>query len=317
MTRAYPADLRERVIRQVETGGSVRTVAAMFAVSPSFVVKLAQAWRRRGTVAARPQGGDRRSTAIERQRDWLLQLVAEAPDLTLAEIRDRLSEHGTPASILTIWRFFDRHGISFEKNRPRRRIDAPGRRRRAPVVAPEPKRAYSDPARLHRRDRNHHQHGPSARPQSARQAPGQRHSARHWKSTTFVAGLRQDGLTAPFVIDRAINGAIFLAYVEQCLAPTLSPGDIVVMDNLAAHKVPGVRRAIRARGAELLFLPPYSRDLNPIELLFAKLKALLRKAAERSITRSGPESASCSNNFPPTNVAISLLTPDMFDRKML
>ncbi len=106
----------------------------------------------------------------------------------------------------------------------------------------------------------------------------------HWKITTFVAGLRQDGLTAPFVIDRAMNGAIFLAYVEHCLAPTLSPGDIVIMDNLPAHKVAGVRQAIRATGAELLYLPPYSPDLNPIELLFAKLKALLRKAAERSIT---------------------------------
>lgn len=106
----------------------------------------------------------------------------------------------------------------------------------------------------------------------------------HWKITTLVAGLRHDGLTAPFVIDRAMNGTVFLAYVEQCLAPTLSPGDIVVIDNLPAHRVAGVRQAIRARGAELLYLPPYSPDLNPIELLFAKLKALLRKAAERSIT---------------------------------
>ena len=105
----------------------------------------------------------------------------------------------------------------------------------------------------------------------------------HWKITTFVAGLRQHGLTAPFVIDRPMNGAIFCTYVEQCLVPTLSPGDIVVMDNLPAHKVQGVRRAIRAAGAELLYLPPYSPDLNPIEMLFAKLKALLRKAAERSI----------------------------------
>lgn len=105
----------------------------------------------------------------------------------------------------------------------------------------------------------------------------------HWKITTFVAGLRQDGVIAPFVIDRAINGAIFLAYVEQCLAPALSPGDIVVMDNLPAHKVASVAGAIRATGAELLYLPPYSPDLNPIEQLFAKLKALLRKAAERSI----------------------------------
>jgi transposase len=105
----------------------------------------------------------------------------------------------------------------------------------------------------------------------------------HWKTTTLVAGLRIDTVTAPFVIDRAMNGRIFRTYVERCLVPTLAPGDIVIMDNLAAHKVAGVRQAIEAAGAVLLYLPPYSPDLNPIEQLFAKLKALLRKAAERTI----------------------------------
>jgi transposase len=105
----------------------------------------------------------------------------------------------------------------------------------------------------------------------------------HWKTTTFVAALRNDAITAPFVLDRPMNGAIFRAYVEQCLAPTLVPGDVVIMDNLSAHKVEGVRRAIEATGATLLYLPPYSPDLNPIEQAFAKLKALLRKAAERSV----------------------------------
>jgi transposase len=105
----------------------------------------------------------------------------------------------------------------------------------------------------------------------------------HWKTTTFVAGLRCSEITAPFVIDRPMNGAIFLAYIHQCLVPTLTRGDIVVMDNLSSHKVAGVREAIEAAGATLRYLPPYSPDLNPIELVFAKLKALLRKAAERSV----------------------------------
>src|ERR1700710_1869650 len=105
----------------------------------------------------------------------------------------------------------------------------------------------------------------------------------HWKATTFVAGLRSSALTAPCVIDGPMNGAAFLAYVEQILAPGLKQGDIVVLDNLSAHKVPGVRDAIEATGARLLYLPPYSPDFNPIEQLFAKLKALLRKAAERSV----------------------------------
>jgi len=105
----------------------------------------------------------------------------------------------------------------------------------------------------------------------------------HWKTTTFVAGLRANTLTAPCVIEGPMNGNAFLAYVEQILAPSLKPKDIVVMDNLSAHKVPGVRQAIQVAGARLLYLPPYSPDFNPIEQLFAKLKALLRKAAERSV----------------------------------
>jgi transposase len=105
----------------------------------------------------------------------------------------------------------------------------------------------------------------------------------HWKTLTFLAALRCDAITAPFVLDGPINGEWFLAYVEQMLVPTLSPGDVVVMDNLGSHKGKAVRRAIRNAGAHLIFLPPYSPDLNPIEQVFAKLKTLLRKAAERTV----------------------------------
>jgi transposase len=105
----------------------------------------------------------------------------------------------------------------------------------------------------------------------------------HWKTTTFVAGLRLTGMTAPMVLDGPMNRAAFLAYVQQVLVPTLEPGDIVLADNLPAHKGRRVRKAVEAAGASLVFLPPYSPDFNPIENAFAKLKALLRKAAERSI----------------------------------
>jgi len=105
----------------------------------------------------------------------------------------------------------------------------------------------------------------------------------HWKTVTFVAGLRLDGFTAPFVIDCAMKGAIFVEYVRQCLAPSLKPGDIVIIDNLPAHKRDEVRAIIEAAGATLRYLPPYSPDLNPIEQSFAKLKAHLRKARERNI----------------------------------
>ena len=104
-----------------------------------------------------------------------------------------------------------------------------------------------------------------------------------WRTMTFIAALRCDRIDAPYVLDGPINGLTFSAWVEQMLVPTLSPGDVVVMDNLASHKSKAVRQLIRAAGGKLLFLPPYSPDLNPIEQVFAKLKLLLRKAAERTV----------------------------------
>ena len=104
-----------------------------------------------------------------------------------------------------------------------------------------------------------------------------------WKTTTFTGALRLTGMTAQFVYEGAMNGNVFLAYVEQMLLPTLQPGDIVVMDNLPAHKIAGVRDAIEHMGAKLMFLPPYSPDFNPIENAFSKLKAMLRARAERKI----------------------------------
>jgi transposase len=106
----------------------------------------------------------------------------------------------------------------------------------------------------------------------------------HWQTTTFVAALRVEGLTAPMVIDGAVNGDLFVAYVEQVLVPTLRPGEVVVLDNLSSHKRAAVRQAIERAGCRLLYLPPYSPDFNPIEPAFAKLKALLRKAAKRTVS---------------------------------
>lgn len=105
----------------------------------------------------------------------------------------------------------------------------------------------------------------------------------HWKTTTFLAGLRASGWISPLVIDGAVNGALFLNYVRQQLAPALEPGDILILDNLASHKVRGVREAIERAGAQVLYLPPYSPDLNPIELAFSKLRRLLRSQAARSV----------------------------------
>jgi transposase len=105
----------------------------------------------------------------------------------------------------------------------------------------------------------------------------------HWKTTTLTAGLRLSGLAAPMIIDGATDGDVFRAYIEKVLLPELNPGDIVVMDNLPAHRVGGIREAIEAAGVILLYLPPYSPDFNPIEMAFAKLKAILKGAAARTI----------------------------------
>jgi transposase len=121
----------------------------------------------------------------------------------------------------------------------------------------------------------------------------------HWKTTTFVAALRHDRLTAPTVVDGAMNGITFLAYVRQQLVPTLAVGDWVIMDNLAAHKVAGVREAIEAARAKVIYLPPYSPDLNPIELVFSKLKWLLRSAKARSVDGLHSLLGTLLDHFPP------------------
>lgn len=121
----------------------------------------------------------------------------------------------------------------------------------------------------------------------------------HWKTTTSLAALRLEGLTAPLAVDGPINGDVFLAYVQQQLVRTLKRGDIVVMDNLSSHKGAGIRKAIEAVGAKVLFLPPYSPDFNPIEQVFSKLKALLRRAKERTVDGLWNRLGQLIDNFPP------------------
>lgn len=136
---------------------------------------------------------------------------------------------------------------------------------------------------------------------------GQRLTARvpqgHWKTLTFIAALRTDRVDAPWVIDGPINGQLFTLYVEKVLVPTLAAGDVVILDNLGSHKGKAARRAIRAAGAHLLFLPPYSPDLNPIEQLFAKLKHLLRKAEARTVEATWRKVGDLLDLFSPTECA--------------
>lgn len=139
----------------------------------------------------------------------------------------------------------------------------------------------------------------------------------HWKTTTFTGALRLAGITAHFVYYGPMNGTVFLAYVEQVLVPTLSPGDIVVMDNLRSYNSSGIREAIEDTGAELRFLPPYSPDFNPIEKAFAKKpRALLRAKAERTIPALWDTAGDLIDDFKPEECATSSSQPDMTQHKM-
>ncbi|MBF0561231.1 MAG: IS630 family transposase [Alphaproteobacteria bacterium] len=299
MTKPYSMDLRTRIMRGIESGQSVRAVGAAFSVSPSCVVKLAQLFRRTGTLEAKPQGGDRRYNKIEAHRAWLLEQISNTPDMTLEEIRERLhGETGMLPSISTIWRFFDRHGISLKKTAHASEQERPDVK--AARTEWKSNQLNLDPSKLVFLDET------AVTTNMARMRGRCKRGERlvsavpfgHWKTTTFVAGLRHDGIVAPLVIDGPMNGKMFVAYVQQFLAPTLAPGDTVVMDNLSTHKVAGVKDAIEARGARVLYLPAYSPDFNPIEQVYAKLKALLRKAAERSVDALWDRIGQLMDSFP-------------------
>jgi transposase len=295
-------DLRERAVARVEAGESRHKVAALFGVSASSVIKWAQRKRLVGSVAAKPMGGSRRRV-LSGERTWLLARIAAKPDVTLRGLLAELAERGVKISYGAIWDFFASEGISFKKSlyaSEQDRPDVAWRRARWKKY-----QGRLDPARLVFIDETWAKtnmtrtHGRCAR--------GQRLVAKaphgHWRTLTFLAALRADRIDAPCVIDGPINGRSFLAYVEQILVPTLRPGDIVIIDNLGSHKGKAVRRALRAAGAKLLFLPAYSPDLNPIEQVFAKLKTLLRKAAERTVEATWKRIGQLLDHFTPAECA--------------
>ena len=284
MTKALSIDLRERVVAVIDGGLSRRQAAARFGVSVSSAIRWHALARQTGDATPKRQGGDRRSGRIEAHADVILGAVAKRSDITLAELRDLLAGQGVSVGIATLWRFFARRkmtlkkksGHAAEQDRPdvvaRREAWFEGQLDLDPhrLVFIDETGASTKMARLHGRA-----------PRGQRLRMSVPHG--HWKTTTFTGALRLTGMSAPMVLDGPMTGEWFLAYVEQVLVPTLSPGDVVIMDNLPAHKGTAVRHAIEATGARLLFLPPYSPDFNPIENAFSKLKALLRKAAARTV----------------------------------
>ena len=304
MARALSVDLRRRVVSAIASGLSCRAAAERFGVSASSAIRWRALDRREGDIAPRRQGGDRTSRRIEAHAERILSALVEKSDITLAELRDRLKEHGVSVGIGTLWRFFKRRN-----NHAQKKTAHAAEQRRSAVNAARGAwfegQLDLDPTRIVFIDET------AANTKMARlygRAPrGERCRAAvphgHWKTTTFTAALRRDGIAAPMVLDGPMSGEAFLAYVEQALVPELRPGDVVIMDNLPAHKVAGVRQAIETAGASLKYLPPYSPDFNPIEMAFAKLKSLLRAAAARTIPDLWKAIADALRRFTPQECA--------------
>ena len=225
-----------------------------------------------------------RSRRVEERGDDILALWAARKDITLEELRAGLAEIGLIVSVAGLHRFFVRRGMT------RKKETAHAIEQDRPDVLKQRHDWFDsqidlDPERLVFIDETWtatnmtRSHGRCAKGERLRM--GVPHG--HRKTTTLVAGLRMSGMVAPMVLDGPINGDWFEAYVTQVLVPDLRPGDVVIMDNLSSHKRASVRERIEAAGATLRFLPPYSPDFNPIEKAFSKLKAMLRKAEERTV----------------------------------
>ena len=303
MGKPLDLDLRRRVVAAIEGGMSTGMAAARFQVSKAAAGAWARLKRATGDVKPKPQGSGGGSV-LDPHEGFILGLIAANKDVTLAEIAERLAADRSLRVVpATVWYWLDRRAITFKKTAHASEQQRPDvlTRRRAWFDG----QLDLDPERLVFIDET----GASTKMARLRgRAPrGERCRAPvphgHWKTTTFTGALRLSGLTAPMVLDRAMNGPAFLAYVEQILAPTLKRGDIVMMDNLPAHKSAAARNAIEAVGARLMFLPPYSPDFNPIEMAFSKLKALLRKAATRTVEALWRAIADALDVFNPSECA--------------
>jgi transposase len=298
--KSYSMDLRERVLADCDAGLSTPEVASKYKVSPAWVRRLKQRRRHSGEVGPRTQRHGPRPS-WESYADRLKEAINAQPDSTLEELRQRL---GLTVALSTLWRAVDALGLSFKKKVARAaeqdRPDVQQQRQQFKA-----NQENLDPEKLVFLDETWASTNMTRLYGWA--AVGERlveavpHG--HWKRTTFVAGLRIGGLIAAMTVDGSINGDLFMAYLEQVLIPSLKPGDVVVMDNLAVHKRAGVRQAIEKAGCTVLYLPPYSPDLNPIEKVFSKLKALLRKAKERTVQGLQSFLGWCSDAFSPEECA--------------
>ncbi|MBY6243935.1 IS630 family transposase [Methylosinus sp. Sm6] len=282
---ALSMDLREKVMKAIRGGMSCRQAAARFDIGPATAVRWAKRVEITGEVAPGKMGGDRRSQRIEAHADFILAQIKEMPNMTIIELRDALKErHDFAVGYGTMWRFLARHGITRKKKTghaaEQERDDVAAAREEwfeGELDLDPEKLVFIDETSVSTNMARRFGRGPCGERCRASVPFG------HWKTTTLIAALRVDRIDAPMTIDGALDGRSFLAYVEQVLAPTLCAGEIVVLDNVSTHKVGGVGEAIEAKGAKVLYLPPYSPDFNPIEKSFSKIKSVLERIAARTV----------------------------------
>jgi transposase len=273
-------DLRERIVAAVDHNeGSRREIARRFRVSVSFITRLLKLRRETGSIDPRPHGGGQTPALDRIALERLRRLVKEQPDATLQQLRERL---GIDGSIMIVWRALRKLDITRKKkSKHADERDTPEVRKRRRSFRKEV--AAIEPGRLVFVDET----GVTTAmtPTYGRAVRGERVNASapaSWESVTVIAALGLDGVCAPLAFPGATDAVTFQSYVEQVLAPSLHPGDVVVFDNLSAHKDPAVSAAIERVGARVLPLPPYSPDLTPIEEMFSKVKEFLRRVAARA-----------------------------------
>jgi transposase len=271
-------DLRERALARKAAGETHRQIAEALQIAPSCVSKWARRERETGSPAPAQVGGYKRRTLSGPAADWLRARIAAGP-FTLQGLSDELAEEQARPDVARRRKRWKAHQMKVEPQRLVFIDETWIKTNMAPLRgwAPRGKRLRA--------------YAPFG----------------HWKTLTFIAALRCDRIEAPFVLDGPINGQAFRLYVETQLAPTLRPGDVVVMDNLGSHKGKAARAAIRSRGAHLLFLPAYSPDLNPIEQVFAKLKHLMRKSQPRGVEAAWRTAGQILERFTPNECANSLV----------
>src|ERR1700736_4547669 len=302
MTAPYSMDLRERALARKEAGETNREIAAALRISPSCVSKWTKRKRETGSLVPAQIGGYKPRTLSGESADWLRARIAAGP-FTLRGLSavGRTGDQDASAGGVGVC---SRRGLELQKK-----------------TLPAEEQTHPDVARKRARWKAHQGRVAPSRlvfidetwvktnmaPLRGWGMRGRRLKAYaphgHWKTLTFIAALRHDRIDAPWVIDGPINGETFLLYIEKVLAPTLSPGDVVVLDNLGSHKGKAARAAVRAQGAHLLFLPPYSPDLNPIEQVFAKLKHLMRKSQPRDIEATWRRVGQIIDLFSPSECA--------------